>query len=224
MIPVGGITLLSTSDWPGKVCAVLYVRGCPWRCPYCHNPEFHRLAGPRYSWADVIEKLEERRDILDGVVLSGGEPTLHPYLADALEQLQCLDYKTALHTGGAYPDNLLSVIRKDLVDWVGFDLKAPFEEYELITQVPGSGKPARISLEILLDSDVECEFRTTVYPRTLNRERLCRLGEEVRAMGVERLVLQRCHDPSNGQRTSESDLLTSAIHLKPVIGGVEVRG
>jgi pyruvate formate lyase activating enzyme len=189
-VPVGGITPFSTVDWPDKIVAVLYLTGCPWRCPYCHNPEFVKPAAGTYSWEDAQALLQERRGFLDGVVFSGGEPSMHPGLAAALRRVRDMGFQTGLHTGGNYPDRLGELLDRGLLDWVGFDVKAPFEDYPKITGQPDSGRRARLSLEILVRSGVFYELRTTVYTPVLDAERLSVMASEVGRMGAGNLDLQ----------------------------------
>jgi pyruvate formate lyase activating enzyme len=162
-VPVGGVNPLSTVDWPNKITAVVYLVGCTWRCPYCHNPEFVKPAAGVQPWEEVLKLLDERKGFLDGVVFSGGEPTMHPGLAAALQQVREMGFQTGLHTGGNYPDRLGELLDYGLLDWVGFDIKAPFEDYPQITGQPDSGRRARLSLEILVRSGVDHQLRTTSY-------------------------------------------------------------
>jgi pyruvate formate lyase activating enzyme len=138
MLRVGGLTPLSTTDWPGMLAAVVFCQGCPWRCGYCHNPD---LIPPRGEheivWEEIIALLRRRQGLLDGVVFSGGEPTLQGDLAEAMREVRALGFKIGLHSGGAYPDRLAAVL--PLVDWVGLDIKAPFDAYARITAAAGSG-------------------------------------------------------------------------------------
>jgi pyruvate formate lyase activating enzyme len=188
-IRVGGLTPLSTTDWPGMLAAVVFCQGCPWRCRYCHNPH---LIPPRSDgeipWDDVLAFLRRRRDLLDGVVFSGGEPTLQPELADAMRAVRTLGFKVGLHTGGAYPRRLAEVL--PLVDWVGLDAKAPFADYARITGVAGSGDPALASLNAVLASGVEHEIRTTVHPALLADAEVAAIAHELSARGVTRHVIQ----------------------------------
>ena len=161
--------------------------------------------------------------MLDGVVFSGGEPTLHPYLMDALEQVRAFGFGTALHTSGAFPESIEVILKRKLVDWVGFDVKAPFDEYERVTQVAGSGERARESLECLLLSEVPYEIRTTVYPPVLNSERIEALAAEVKELGAGNLVLQQCYDVNTGSLSSGVDLRDMATRLYPLVGDVLVR-
>ncbi len=218
-VPVGGITPFSTVDWPDRIAAVLYLTGCPWRCPYCHNPEFVKPSAGVHPWEDVQALLRERRGFLDGVVFSGGEPTMHPGLGEALRQVRALGFQTGLHTGGNYPGRLGELLDRGLLDWVGFDVKAPFEEYHLITGQPDSGQRARLSLETLVRSGVDYEMRTTVYTPVLGAERLSKLASQVGHLGAHNLVLQRCLNT----RTAEIDLYSVSASLLPLVGPVAVR-
>lgn len=189
MLRVGGLTPLSTTDWPGMLAAVVFCQGCPWRCRYCHNPH---LIPPRSDseipWDDVLAFLRRRQGLLDGVVFSGGEPTLQPELADAMRDVRALGFKVGLHTGGAYPRRLAEVL--PLVDWVGLDAKAPFADYARITGVAGSGDPALASLDAVLASGVEHEIRTTVHPALLADAEVVDLAHALSARGVKRHVIQ----------------------------------
>lgn len=218
-VPVGGITPFTTVDWPGKIAAVLFLEGCPWRCPYCHNPEFVKPSGGTYAWGDALALLRERRGFLDGVVFSGGEPSMHPGLGEALRQVRELGFLTGLHTGGNYPDRLGALLDRGLVDWVGFDVKAPFEDYPKITGQPDSGQRARQSLEILIRSGVEYEMRTTVYTPVLDAQRLSVMASQVSHMGAGNLVLQRCQNT----RTPNVDLQVMSESLSALVGPVTVR-
>ena len=104
---LGGLTPLTTIDFPGRLAAVLYCQGCSWRCTYCHNTELLDAATPpALPWPDALAFLHRRRGLLDGVVFSGGEPTLQAALADALAAVRALGMQTALHTAGMYPQRL----------------------------------------------------------------------------------------------------------------------
>jgi pyruvate formate lyase activating enzyme len=218
-VPVGGITPFTTVDWPDRLAAVLFLKGCPWRCPYCHNPEFQKLAGEIHPWEEVMAMLGDRKGFLDGVVFSGGEPTMHPGLMEALIQVRDLGFKTALHTGGNYPERLKELLGRGLIDWVGFDIKAPFEDYSLITGMPDSGPRARRSLQILVDSGVEYEMRTTVYAPVLDQDRMGVMACEMDQMGAGNLVLQRCLSTGSDQ----VDLQGLSSIFSSLIGPVSVR-
>jgi pyruvate formate lyase activating enzyme len=202
-LAVGGLTPLTTVDFPGRLAAVVFCQGCPWRCRYCQNAHLippGAAAAPR--WTDVLALLDRRRGLLDGVAFSGGEPTLQTSLPAALESVRGLGFATALHTAGPYPERLAEAL--PLLDWVGLDVKALPEAYPDLT---GGGEPSGIrawrSLESVLASGVAYEVRTTVHPDLLDTGDLERLARRLAALGVSDYVLQkcvasRCLDPSLG--------------------------
>lgn len=189
---VGGVTPFTTIDFPGRLAAVVFCQGCPWRCAYCHNPH---LLSPRgattQSWGAVMDWLATRRGLLDGVVFSGGEPLLQRGLPAAIDEVRAHGFSTALHTAGAYPQRLRALL--PLLDWVGFDVKAPFGDYRSITGASG-GENARRSLALLLASGTPCEVRCTVDERFLKNDALARMNAQLTAMGVSRLILQARRD------------------------------
>ena len=223
-VPVGGLTPLSTVDWPDRLAAVLFLRGCPWRCSYCHNRELQRRSGFTHSWAEVLDFLGSRRGLLDGVVISGGEPLLHPRLATALSELRALGFSTALHTGGYHPQRLAALLEAGLLDWVGLDIKAPMADYDRVTGTLGSGGRAFRSLRILVNSGTPYELRTTVHPELLPRPRLLQLAREVARAGAGNLVLQPYRDPERQtEPQAPSTLREAAHHMGSLLGAVEVR-
>ena len=188
MLAIGGLTPFTTIDYPGKLAAVVFCQGCPWRCGYCHNQ--HLLAVDRQAaiaWQEVMQLLEQRRGLLDAVIFSGGEPTLQAGLPQALATVRQLGFLTGLHTAGPFPDRLAACL--PLLDWVGMDLKAPFDCYDAITGVTGSGRAAARSAELVRTSGVAHQFRTTVDPLLQSDERLKRLQHTVTGWG-DQLVLQ----------------------------------
>lgn len=189
MLRVGGLTPLSTTDWPGMLAAVVFCQGCPWRCGYCHNPDLIPSRGENeMPWEAVLAFLRRRRGLLDGVVFSGGEPTLQQGLADAMREVRALGFKIGLHTGGMVAKRLAEVL--PLVDWVGMDVKAPFADYPRTTGVAGSGGRALEGLQHLIASGVAHEVRTTVHPALLSDAALVRLGHDLAGRGVRTYVIQ----------------------------------
>jgi pyruvate formate lyase activating enzyme len=187
---IGGLTPLTSIDFPGRLAAVLYCQGCPWRCSYCHNPELLDAGAPTtQSWAQVLAFLQRRRGLLDGVVFSGGEPTLQAALPAALAQVRALGFETALHSGGMYPQRLGDLL--PLLDWVGLDIKGPLPQHDAITGVPGSGLRARESLALLLASGVAYECRTTWHAGLFSADALLGLADELAALGVTHWALQQ---------------------------------
>jgi pyruvate formate lyase activating enzyme len=189
MLRIGGLTPLSTTDWPGMLAAVVFCQGCPWRCRYCHNPDLIPSRGEtEIPWSEALAFLHRRKGLLDAVVFSGGEPTLQAALPDAIREVRALGFKIGLHTGGMYPQKLDAVL--PLVDWVGLDVKAPFAEYPRITGTPGSGARALAGLQRVLDSGVRHEIRTTVHPALLSDTDLADMARDLAAHGARHYVIQ----------------------------------
>lgn len=181
MIKIGGLTPLTTTDYPGCLSAVVFCQGCAWRCEYCHNAHLLDPGVPgRIEWDDVLNFLDRRKGLLDAVVFSGGEPLLQKNLPGALMKVREMGFRTGLHTSGAYPERLEAAI--SLVDWVGMDVKAPFDMYETVTHVPGSGRKAKKSVALILESGIDCEFRTTAY--RLANEDILRIEGELERLGA----------------------------------------
>jgi pyruvate formate lyase activating enzyme len=211
MLRVGGLTPLSTTDWPGMLAAVVFCQGCPWRCGYCHNPDLIPPRGEHeIPWEDVIAFLRRRQGLLDGVVFSGGEPTLQRDLVEAMREVRAFGFKIGLHSGGAYPDKLAAVL--PLVDWVGLDIKAPFDAYARITAAAGSGERACESLELMLASGVEHEIRTTIHPALLADAEVEEIARELSTRGVKRYVIQQFRN----QGCRDEGLCRSAARERPL--------
>lgn len=186
---IAGLIPLSGLDYPGGVlAAVVFLRGCAWACPYCQNAELRRFGPGERSWAGVLDWLETRQGLLDGVVFSGGEPTLWPGLARAARAVRERGFKAGLHTAGMAPEALAAALPQ--LDWVGLDLKAPRAAYARVTGHPGSAAAAWQSLGLLRGSGVDCELRTTWHPAVLAADELLDLARELAALKTGRWVIQ----------------------------------
>jgi pyruvate formate lyase activating enzyme len=211
---VGGLSPLSSVDWPGELAATVFLAGCPWRCRYCHNADLREAGGGAsggasgtgdIAWDEVLAFLRTRVGLLDAVVFSGGEPTAQAGLAQGARDVRALGLRVGLHTGGAVRSRLVETLPH--ADWVGFDVKAPFSEYERLTGVPGSGKAAREGLAEVIASGVTFEARTTVHPALLGADALLRMADELIALGVREWVLQ----PFRPQGCVDGDLVARPI-------------
>ena len=227
---VGGFVPFTTDDYPDALAAVVFCQGCPWRCAYCHNP--HLIAAQadgRHDWGGIVEWLGARRGLLDAVVFSGGEPTAQVALAAAVGTVRSLGFLAGLHTSGAYPRRLAQLL-PDL-NWVGIDIKAAPDDYEVVTGVPGSGGSALASLDLVRHAGVAYEVRTTIHPHVTPHDAMERLARELAARGVIRWILQpfRATGCANAPLvaaapdgvTLDDDLLARLSAHVPVI---EVRG
>ena len=203
-LALGGLVPFTTIDFPGRLAAVLFCQGCPWRCSYCHNqhlqPRSACTPNNALHWSQVLDWLASRQGLIDGVVFSGGEPLLQSSLPDAIAEVRAMGFATALHTAGIYPQRLAAVL--PLLDWVGFDVKAPFDAYAPI--VGCNGDPAaRESLQLLLTSGVDYDIRCTVPPQ-LDAAAQQRLQAEVLALGGKPPIWQTCRlpEPKRAPETS----------------------
>nr|WP_272213351.1 anaerobic ribonucleoside-triphosphate reductase activating protein [Marinicella sp. W31]MDC2879302.1 anaerobic ribonucleoside-triphosphate reductase activating protein [Marinicella sp. W31] len=182
-LSVGGLEPFSLCDWPDRIVATLFLQGCPWRCPYCHNPSLLDAAAKTdFSFDAILGFLESRRGLLDGVVFSGGEPTLQKALLPAMEAVRAMGFKVGLHSGGVYPERLRDALA--LADWIGLDIKAPTHAYDRMTGTPQSAAHAFESLDYVLESGIDYEVRTTVHERLLSEADIEMLRRQLAARGV----------------------------------------
>jgi pyruvate formate lyase activating enzyme len=225
---LGGLTPLSTTDYPGALSAVLFCQGCPWRCGYCHNSHLIAPDAPaEWGWEEALDFLRRRRGLLDAVVFSGGEATLQDGLKGAMSEVKAMGFKVGLHTAGSYPKKLAALL--PLIDWVGLDIKAPFARYDAVSGVPGSGAKAKASLRLIVKSGVDHECRTTVHPGLIAERELVALSKTLFALGARRHVLQAfraagCRDEglnASSDAVALSRLLAAAAAASP---RVELRG
>jgi len=175
-------------DWPGRIASTLFLSGCPLRCPYCHNPELISARHDRSCWSALVAHLSVRRGWIDGVVVTGGEPTAAPDLIDLLEALAARGIAVKLDTNGTSPGLLDRVLADGLVQFVALDLKTVPERYGEIGP-SGAGDAVLASIGVIRRSGVAHEFRTTVYPPLVSPEDLPRIARLVR--GGNRYVLQQ---------------------------------
>ena len=198
-LQVGGFVPFSTVDYPGHLAAVVFCQGCVWRCRYCHNPHLQPFDGGCWSWDNVLSLLAQRRNFLEAVVFSGGEPTAQACLPAAMCAVKDLGFKIGLHTAGIFPDLLAAVL--PLVNWVGLDVKAPFDErYDRITQRKCSFEAPAEALRLLLASGVSYELRTTVHPELLSPVDLAEISSSLESLGASPTKIQPfrpegCTDP-----------------------------
>lgn len=207
-LQIAGLTRLSSCDWPGKLVATVFLQGCPLDCGFCHNPA---LIDPRVpgtvAWPDVLDLLERRHGLLDGLVFSGGEPTRQAGLADAMRQVKSRGFGVGLHTAGPYPARLAAVL--PLCDWVGLDIKAPERLYEAACGVASAATKAFASLRLARDSGVDLQVRTTVDPTTMTAADVAELTDTLAGLGVGDHVLQQVRP--EGTRPNYAERLAAAL-------------
>lgn len=181
-LPICDITPFTLQDFPGFTACILWFGGCNMRCSYCHNPELVLGKKQRLNWQDVMQFLVERVDLLDGVVLSGGECTLSPTLPQFIRQLHNLGYKVKLDTNGLTPNMLTQLIADNLLDYVALDYKAP--EYNFL-DIVGQGEFSAFnqSLEILCNANIAFEIRTTVHSALLDEQDIAAIMQHLQQLG-----------------------------------------
>lgn len=164
---VVGFLKTSLLDWDGMVASVIYLPGCNFRCPFCHNADLVMRSGelPEIDMKAVEGYLNENIDFLDGVVITGGEPTIHSDLPELIKRLRRIGVKVKLDTNGTNPEMLEDLINSGLLDYVAMDIKAPLTgKYNDLSGVHTPVENLKRSITIIMDSGIDYEFRTTVVP------------------------------------------------------------
>ncbi len=198
MIEIKGFLETSFLDWPGKLCSVVFLPRCNFRCPYCHNHAlvFHPEQYATIPLEDIVARLGSLRNWIDGVCFTGGEPTLHTGLPLLLREVKRKKFLVKLDTNGSNPQMLKNLIEREKVDFVSMDVKAPLDpfRYSRSTGLPINLKPILESIEILKSGNVDYQFRMTVVPGLHREEDIKTLGDQLRA--GPRFILQN-FNPEN---------------------------
>ena len=178
-------------DFPGKGSALLFTRGCNLRCAYCHNPELleYNAAQPdALTEAELQEFLEKRKGRLDGIVITGGEPTLQPDLAEFCAKLKKMGFLVKLDTNGTNPSIVENLLKHKLVDFIAMDLKAPFTKYEAVCQRPVDIAKIKQTMALIKQYNIPHQYRTTYYKEVLNDDDI----KELQTLVNNTLVVQEC--------------------------------
>jgi len=167
---IGGFQKFSLTDYPGKSCAIVFTQGCNFRCPYCHNPELVEPASYETPIPEnyVLDFLKRRKTMLEGVTVTGGEPLLQKDLRFFLKNIKEMGYTVKLDTNGSFPEQLKKIIEEGLADYIAMDIKAPLEKYASVTRVNVNMKDIQKSIDIIIHSNLNYHFRTTVLKSLLD--------------------------------------------------------
>ena len=199
---IGGLQKLTLIDYPGRLAATVFLIGCNFRCPWCYSKELvlpkETKKQPRISEKDFFDFLKKRKGLLEGACITGGEPTIHKNLPNFIKKIKKLDYLVKLDTNGSNPAMLKKLIDEKLVDYVAMDIKAPFRlKFEIRNpksetnskfQIPKYQKAvgAKInfnkikkSIEIIKNSGIDYEFRTTVIPALHTKKDIIQIAKEI---------------------------------------------
>jgi len=198
---IGGLEKLTLLDYPEHLAAIIFTQGCNFRCHFCYNP---MLVLPREGGDEKNKKekgfsqlslknlflfLSERFGRLEGVVITGGEPTLHPDLPSFIKKIKKIGYRVKLDTNGTNPLMLAQLIKAKLIDYIAMDIKAPFFKYQTVVGVPVDCNNLQKSVKIIMTSGLPYEFRTTVVPGLLQLDDFTAMGESIK--GANKWYLQR---------------------------------
>jgi len=188
---IGGLVKFSLIDYPGKSCAVIFTRGCNFRCPFCHNPELvlPEKYSPEIPVSEVLDFLKSREGKLDAVTITGGEPTMHSDLPDFIKKLKDMSFFVKLDSNGSNPEMLKNLIEQKLVDYIAMDVKSTFENYEKAAGVPVDIDKIKKSINLIKNSGLSHEFRTTVVRSIVSLDDLKKIAENVR--GAQNYFLQK---------------------------------
>jgi len=162
---IGGLQKTTLVDFPGKVAATVFTRGCSFHCPFCHNPELvipEKFSGILFDEGELLKFLKKRFGKLEGVCITGGEPTIQPDLLSFIAKLKGLGYAIKLDTNGWDPGTLKKIIDSGKVDYIAMDIKAPLAKYALATGTQVNKEDIKKSISFIMHSGLDYEFRTTV--------------------------------------------------------------
>lgn len=185
----------SLIEWPGKICSVVFVGGCNFRCPFCHNPDLISSSPqlPSIKEEEILDYCLANKDLLDGLALTGGEPLLAPKedLISFIKKIKKIGLLVAIETNGSNPDMISSLLKDGLVDYLAMDIKAPLgvEKYNEASGVKVNLSNIKKSIKIIIDSGVDYEFRTTVVPNILNETDILKISNQIK--GASQYYLQQ---------------------------------
>ncbi len=230
-LAIKGFIGTSLIDYPGCVASVLFVGGCNFRCPYCHNADLvlRPSSRPTIPAGQLLADLERRRGFVDGVVLTGGEPTLYPALAELLRAIRAMGFAVKLDTNGSRPGVLRDWLRQGLLDYVAMDVKAPRERYPEIAGRGVDVEAVAASVELLKHCGLPHEFRTTVVPTLLDVDDVEAIARWI--AGPAPYFLQQfqpngCLDPrlERVKPYSVTELERMAAVARSYLGAIQLRG
>lgn len=181
---IGALQRFSLLDCPGRIAAIVFTQGCGFRCPFCFNRELVlEDFCPPIPEAELFEFLRCRAGLLEAVVVTGGEPTVHTDLPAFLGRIKALGYLVKLDTNGSHPETVREIIDGGAVDYIAMDVKAPWHKYEQLCGVAVDVEKVRESVELIARSGLKHEFRATVVKMLLSEADLAAIGEALKDKG-----------------------------------------
>ena len=164
---LGGYQKLTLIDYPGKIATTVFTVGCSFRCPFCHNPELvlaSQFPAPNNMEEEFFDFLKKRKGKLEGVCITGGEPTIQSDIIDFIKKIKSMGFLVKLDSNGTRPDVLKKVIQERLVDFIAMDIKNSLKNYSRTVGNEADTERIRLSVEMIMNSGIDYEFRTTVVP------------------------------------------------------------
>lgn len=229
---IRGIQKVSFVDFPGEICSTIFVGGCNLRCRYCHNKDLVLNPGslPPISERELFEFLESKGSMLDGICISGGEPTLQEDLVDFAARAKKKGFKVKLDTNGTSPGKINILLQCALLDYLAVDIKGPPHKYSLITGIDINHSKIAETIKLLRSSSLEYEFRTTVVPGLLEEKDILEIAREL--SGCRKYVLQQFRSSTGLLDPSLSSVVAFtrervtklANYCKEYIEDVQLRG
>ena len=192
---IKGLQKLTLLDFPEKTACTLFLAGCNFRCPFCHNASLvtHIDNAESYSEDEILDFLKKRQGLLDGVCVTGGEPLLQNGLNEFLKKVKALGYSVKLDTNGSFPDKLKTLVEQNLVDYVAMDVKGSIENYPKCVGIENfDTQYIEESIDYLLSNKVDYEFRTTVVAELHDTQDIAALVKRIK--GAKRYFLQNFVD------------------------------
>ena len=232
---IAGLQKMTLLDYPGKVACTVFLQGCNFRCPFCHNSGLLGAAGqPTVSENDLLTFLRKRQGLLDGVCITGGEPTLHKNLPDLLKSIKELGFSVKLDTNGYRPDVLKSLVSQGLVDYVAMDIKNCPERYGETAGVPHLELDnIQESMVYLMEGSLDYEFRTTVVKQFHTVKEMQKIGQWFASLCPDRKVKKYFLQPYTHRNSvlctglsapEKADLQAFPAIIQPFAEKVHIRG
>ena len=186
---IGGFQKTSLLDYPDRISAIVWTSGCNFRCPFCYNPSLALGKGNVFPEEEILSFLSKRKGLVEGVVVTGGEPFMQEDLPVFLTKIKSLGFLVKVDTNGSYPEKLKALIENQLVDYIAMDVKAPKEKYPQLAGVAVNLSQVEISVDLIKQKAPQYEFRTTFVPKLLVKEDIVEIAQWLK--GGDRYYLQQ---------------------------------
>lgn len=226
---IGGFQKMTVLDYPEKVACTVFLTGCNFRCPFCHNASLVTENWIRGVGIDeIFSYLEKRKGLIDGVCITGGEPLLNNDIEDLIRPIKSMGYLVKLDTNGTNPTRLRNLIENGLVDYVAMDIKNSSEKYALACGVKAVNfTKIEESINLLINGNIDYEFRTTVVEPLHTVEDIEKIGKLIK--GAKSLYLQGFVDSGdligNSMNAVNRETMQEMLErVKPYVGHAEIRG